>query len=139
MQRRWLHSLLEPSVRLDRRGPLLHGLLLLGLLLAYSLVMAQRTIDPEQTQAFTEAPLILYLFMLLRAPLRDRWWSSLAAALPITLALFHAPWDMKPPRPLTTLDHSGRPAQPMAATLLRFPATRTLLQFVSTLPPCRSA
>ncbi len=86
MQRRWFHASLnrlDRFGRFDRRHPLLHGLVLLALLLVYGLIMARRTIDPEQTQAFTEAPLILYVFMLLRAPLRDRWWSSLAAALPI--------------------------------------------------------
>ncbi|HEX7477601.1 MAG TPA: LTA synthase family protein [Polyangiales bacterium] len=77
MLRRWLQTILHP------RHPVLHGLLLLAVLLVYGLVMARRTIDPEQTQAFTEGPLLLYLFLLLRAPLRDRWPSSLAAALPI--------------------------------------------------------
>jgi len=57
--------------------------LLLAVLLAYGLFMARRTIDPERTQAFTEAPLVLYLFLLLRAPLKERWWTSLVAALPI--------------------------------------------------------
>ena len=77
MLRRWYRPLF------DRRHPLVHGLVLLGVLLVYGLCMARRTIDPERTQAFTEAPLVLYLFLLFRAPLRQRWWSSLVAALPI--------------------------------------------------------
>jgi phosphoglycerol transferase MdoB-like AlkP superfamily enzyme len=71
---------------LDPRHPVVHGVLLLAVLLAYGLFMGRRTIDPERTQAFTEAPLIFYLFMLLRAPLRERWWSSFVAALPILWA-----------------------------------------------------
>src|SRR5204863_7851865 len=74
---------MKSSGRIDRRHPLVHGLLLLAVLLVYALYMARRTIDPERTQVFTEAPLVLYLFLLFRAPLRDRWWSSLVAALPI--------------------------------------------------------
>ncbi|HEX7672274.1 MAG TPA: LTA synthase family protein [Polyangiaceae bacterium] len=52
-------------------------------MLVYGLLVSRRTIDPERTQAVTEAPLLLYLFLMLRAPLRDGWWSSLSAALPI--------------------------------------------------------
>lgn len=77
MPRRWY------EIPFDRRHPLVHGLVLLAVLLVYGLSMARLTIDPERTQAFTEAPLILYLFLLLRAPLRERWWSSFVAALPI--------------------------------------------------------
>ncbi|MFI5167305.1 MAG: LTA synthase family protein [Thermoanaerobaculales bacterium] len=40
------------------------------------------TLEPQWTQALTELPLLLYLFALLRAPLRRRWWRSLAAGLP---------------------------------------------------------
>jgi hypothetical protein len=75
-----------PRRFLDLRHPVVHGVVLLAVLLAYALFMARRTIDPEWTQALTEAPLVLYLFLLLRAPLRDRWWSSLVAALPIAWA-----------------------------------------------------
>jgi hypothetical protein len=71
---------------LDPRHPAVHGVVLLAVLLVYGLFMARRTIVPEGTQALTEAPLILYLFLLLRAPLRDRWWSSVVAALPIVWA-----------------------------------------------------
>jgi phosphoglycerol transferase MdoB-like AlkP superfamily enzyme len=77
MSRRSVPSFLHP------RSPVMHGLGLLAVLLVYGLLMSRRAIDPEQTQALTEAPLLLYLFLVLRAPLRDRWWSSLAAALPI--------------------------------------------------------
>jgi hypothetical protein len=64
----------------------LHGALLLCALAVYGLFASRRTIDLEPTQALTEAPLILYLFLLLRLPLRDQRGSSLAAALPILWA-----------------------------------------------------
>jgi hypothetical protein len=80
VNRPWHRRLLDPQ------HPAAHAALLLAMLLVYGLFMARRTIDPEGTQALTEAPLILYLFFLFRAPLRDRWWSSLAAALPIVWA-----------------------------------------------------
>ena len=40
-------------------------------------------VEPRWTQTLTELPLLLYLFALLRAPLRPRWWRSLVAALPL--------------------------------------------------------
>jgi hypothetical protein len=67
----------------DLHHPIVHGLSLVALMLVYGLVMERHTIDLEHTQAFTEAPLVLYLFLLLRAPLRDNRFSSLTAALPI--------------------------------------------------------
>ena len=60
-----------------------HGLGLLVVLLVYGLIVSHRAIDVEYTQAFTEAPLLLYVFLLLVSPLRDDFRSSLAAALPI--------------------------------------------------------
>jgi hypothetical protein len=78
--RHWLESL-PRLVRLT-----LHGGLLLCALAIYGLSVSRRTIDLEPTQALTEAPLILYLFLLLRVPLRDQRWSSLAAAFPILWA-----------------------------------------------------
>ncbi len=58
-----------------------------GLFLAapalYAWVMADRTLDLEWTQVLTEAPLLLYAFLLLQAPLRESRYKPLVAALPL--------------------------------------------------------
>ena len=46
-------------------------------------VAATEDLEPSWTQTLTELPLLLYLFALLRAPLRRRWWRSLVAGLPL--------------------------------------------------------
>lgn len=72
----------DSNVRGSWPYPWREGLVVL-VLATYALVVEDDTLDLEPTQALTELPLLLYLMLLLQAPLRDRWWKSLAAALPL--------------------------------------------------------
>jgi phosphoglycerol transferase MdoB-like AlkP superfamily enzyme len=64
--------------------------LLLAAATAYGLAVPGRIVDLEWTEALTEAPLLVYLYALLLAPLRRSRWALLAAAVPLAaLYLIH--------------------------------------------------
>ncbi len=60
-------------------------LLVLTLGVTYVVVRSDPTLTAEWSALPTEAPLVLYLFALLKAPLKQRWWSTPIALAPLAL------------------------------------------------------